>query len=190
MSYPNRPCGHFLYRLRAHLRRGGLIAYPTESSYGLGCLPRNAEAIRHLIALKRRPQHKGLIVIAADFSQLQPLLAPLPQRKIQEITIQWPAAKTLLLPMRQQVVLPILRGKGRDKLAVRIPALANARFLCRCMVSALVSTSCNRAGKKALRSEREVRRQFGRQVIVLGGRTGGRKQPSQIIDWVSGSKIR
>lgn len=190
MSHPSRPSGQFLHRLRAHLRRGGLVAYPTESSYGLGCLPDHIRAVRRVIALKKRPQHKGLIVIGADFSQLQSLLMPLPPSEVQKINQQWPAAKTWLLPARQGKILPVLRGQNRNTLAVRVPAIANARFLCRVVGSALVSTSCNRARKRACRSEREVRRQFGRQVMIVGGRTGGQKQPSQIIDWASGRKIR
>ena len=189
MSPPIHPSGRFLYRLRAHLHRGGLIAYPTESSYGLCCLPQKALAVRRLIALKKRPQHKGLIVIAANFAQLKPLLQPMAADEEAAIKRQWPAPITFLLPAHQRI-LPILRGRGRDKLAVRIPALASARFLCHVTQSALVSTSSNRAGKKACRTEREVRRQFGRQVMILGGRTGRRKQPSQIIDWKSGCRIR
>ncbi|PIT58979.1 L-threonylcarbamoyladenylate synthase [Snodgrassella alvi] len=189
MRHPVRPAGRFLHRLRAHLCRGGLIAYPAEGSYGLGCLPDYAPAIRKVMALKKRPQHKGLIVIAADFVQLQPLLAPLSATEIAAIRQQWPAPKTLLLPVRQRV-LPVLRGRGRQTLAVRIPDLATARFLCKAAGTALVSTSCNRAGKKACSTEREVRRQFGRQVMILGGRTGGRNQPSQIVDWVSGKRLR
>jgi len=50
-------------RLKNHLKRGGLIAYPTESCYGLGCLPTHTKALKKLIRLKRRPQHKGMIVI-------------------------------------------------------------------------------------------------------------------------------
>jgi L-threonylcarbamoyladenylate synthase len=189
MSHPSHPNGRFLYHLRAHLRRGGLIAYPTESSYGLGCLPQNALAVSRLIALKKRPQHKGLIVIAADYAQLKPMLQPISVDELAAINLQWPAATTLLLPVHQRT-LPILRGLKRDTLAVRIPALLSARFLCRIIGSAVVSTSCNRAGKKACRTQREVRRQFGDKVLILGGRTGGHKQPSQIIDWRSGNRIR
>ncbi|MDF7675190.1 L-threonylcarbamoyladenylate synthase [Neisseriaceae bacterium ESL0693] len=184
-----RPSGRLQHQLRAHLRQGGVIAYPTEGSYGLGCLPRHVGALRRVMALKKRPQHKGLIVVGADWAQLQPLLADLPAADISQIQAVWPAAKTLLLPARPQLPI-VLRGRGRQKLAVRIPDFAPTRFLCRAAGSALVSTSCNRAGKKACVLQREVQRQFGRQVLVLGGRTGGRKQPSMIIDWASGRRLR
>ncbi|MFC2417680.1 MAG: L-threonylcarbamoyladenylate synthase, partial [Eikenella corrodens] len=64
--------------LRAHLRGGGLVAYPTESSYGLGCLPTHRRALHRLMQLKKRPQHKGLIVIGNLLKQLEPLLQRLP----------------------------------------------------------------------------------------------------------------
>lgn len=189
MHHRARPAGRFLHHLQAFLHKGGLIAYPAEGSYGLGCLPDYAPALRRLIALKKRAQHKGLIVIGADFEQLRPLLAPVSAAESKAIMREWPAPKTLLLPARQRV-LPLLRGRGRHNLAVRIPDLDTARFLCKAAGTALVSTSCNRAGKKACKTEREVRRQFGRQVLILGGRTGGRRQPSQIIDWASGKRLR
>ena len=59
------------------VRAGGLIAYPTEAVYGLGCDPRNRDAVRRLLLLKRRPAHKGLILIAADAAQLAPYMMPL-----------------------------------------------------------------------------------------------------------------
>ncbi|MDR2196170.1 MAG: Sua5/YciO/YrdC/YwlC family protein, partial [Gallionellaceae bacterium] len=63
--------------IAAHLARGGLIAYPTESCYGLGCDPRNRAAVLRLLKLKRRPQGKGLILIASRYEQLAPWLVPL-----------------------------------------------------------------------------------------------------------------
>jgi len=62
-------------RLKNHLRRGGLIAYPTESCYGLGCLPTHTKALKKLIRLKRRPQHKGMIVIGDTLDRLRTLSA-------------------------------------------------------------------------------------------------------------------
>lgn len=87
-------------------------------------------------------------------------------------------------------VLPSLRGKGRSKLAVRVPAHVGARRLCQALEMPLVSTSCNRAGKRACKTEREVRRQFGRKVWVVGGLIGKQKTPSQIIDGETGARLR
>lgn len=178
-----------VFRLRAHLRRGGVIAYPTESVYGLGCLPTHRVGLRRLMALKARPQHKGLISIGTDLGQLQILLAPLDQTGQRALQQQWPAAKTFLIPARRQVPAA-LRGRGRRKIAVRVPAHSGARSLCRQAGSALVSSSCNRAGMRPCRHERDVRRLYGQRVMVLGGRCGHNRTPSQIIDWPSGIRLR
>ncbi|MGN6875217.1 L-threonylcarbamoyladenylate synthase, partial [Neisseria sp. P0021.S007] len=103
-------------RLQAHLKKGGLVAYPTESCYGLGCVPTLPKALNQLIHLKKRPQHKGMIVIGHSLEQLQPLLQR-PSENIQTMLHEaWPAPKTFLLPVGKKV-LPSLRGKGRSKLA-------------------------------------------------------------------------
>lgn len=177
------------HRLRSHLRRGGLVAYPTESVYGLGCLPQHPGALRRLVRLKKRPQHKGMIVIGEQTAQFGRLLQPLSAHDQGRLNAEWPAQKTFLLPARQNV-LPLLRGKGRSTLAVRVPDHAPARRLCAVLRSALVSTSCNRSGGRPCTDEREVRRLFGRRVLLVGGRTGGAKQPSSITDWQSGRRIR
>ena len=63
--------------IAAYLRRGGVIAYPTEYCFGLGCDPRNRRAVQRLLRLKQRPQHKGLILIAGKFTQLARYLQPI-----------------------------------------------------------------------------------------------------------------
>lgn len=176
-------------RLQHHLQRGGLVAYPTESCYGIGCLPAHQPALRRLIRLKKRPQHKGMIVIGAHKDQLRPLLKSLPAATENMLAENWPAAKTFLLPVRRHLP-PLLRGKGRTKLAVRVPDHAGARSLCSRLQTALVSTSCNRAGKRACKSRREVWRQFGRDVWIIGGQIGRYRQPSQIIDGETGRRLR
>ncbi|ASK27334.1 L-threonylcarbamoyladenylate synthase [Neisseria chenwenguii] len=189
MNIPKMPAAAMQRRLKAHLKRGGLAAYPTESCYGLGCLPTHAQALRRLIRLKKRPQHKGMIVIGADLPQLLPLLKR-PSENTQTMLDQaWPAAKTFLLPAAGNV-LPALRGKGRSKLAVRVPLHHGARALCHILKTPLVSTSCNCAGKRACKTEREVRRQFGGKVMIIGGRTLGQKAPSMIIDGETGRRLR
>lgn len=176
-------------RLRAHLRRGGVVAYPTESSYGLGCLPKHHRGLRRIIRIKKRPQHKGLISVGSDLTQLQPLLASLAAEQTAQLQQHWPAPKTYLL--QAHPLLPVrLRGRGRDKVAVRVPAHTPTRRLCRQLGTALVSTSCNRAGQKPCTRARDVYRRFGRQVWVVPGRCGGHKRPSQIIDLISGTRLR
>ncbi|KPN71198.1 L-threonylcarbamoyladenylate synthase [Neisseria sp. 83E34] len=179
----------FARRLSSHLKHGGLVAYPTESCYGLGCLPQNVRALQKLVRLKKRPQHKGMIVIGDGLPRLLPLLQGLSEKQQRNIAAVWPAPLTYLLPVSPKAPVT-LRGKGRSKLAVRVPAHPGARALCRVLRTPLVSTSCNKAGKRPCKTEREVRRQFGRQVAIIGGRCGGAKTPSRIVDWESGKCLR
>lgn len=176
-------------RLQAHLRRGGVVAYPTESCFGLGCLPQHQRGLRRIMGIKQRPQSKGLIVIGDQLNQLNPLLKPLTSAQIQQVVGTWPAAVTFLIPCSDKVSA-LLRGNGRSKLAVRVPAHHGARELCSIAQSALVSTSCNRSGKKSCTSTREVKRQFGRQVWVVEGLIGRNKRPSQIVDLATGVRLR
>lgn len=94
MMFPRILSAEAQRRLQAHLKKGGLVAYPTESCYGLGCVPTLPKALNQLIHLKKRPQHKGMIVIGHSLEQLQPLLQR-PSENIQTMLHEaWPAPKT------------------------------------------------------------------------------------------------
>lgn len=178
----------FLNRLRAHFQRGGLIAYPTESCYGLGCDPRNARAVKCLLRLKGRPQNKGLILIAERFSRLQPYLAPLTAQQQQRVFPTWPGPHTWLITASRKTA-HWLRGKHAS-LAVRVSAHPGAVALCHALGSALVSTSANRAGLKPLKTYAACLKAFGSQVLVVPGRIGEHKKPSTIQDSTSGKVVR
>lgn len=178
-----------LWRLRTYLKRGGIIAYPTESCYGLGGLPTHTGAIRRIIRLKKRPQNKGLIVIGNTLQQLQPLLCRLPDDTQQQLQNIWPAPKTFVLPCHPKVH-PMLRGIRRQQIAMRVPNHLVARQICREAKSALISTSCNRAKQMPCRNSKEARKRFGKQIWILGGQLGKRKKPSEIIDWSTKIQLR
>lgn len=175
-------------RIAAHLRRGGLIAYPTESCYGLGCDPRNRIAVQRLLKLKQRQQHKGLILIAANFRQVARYLQTITPAQQQQLKMAGAQAITYLMP-----ALPSaphwLRG-SHHTLAVRLTAHKQAAQLCRGVNSALVSTSANRSGQRPARTYAQCQRLFGRKVWVLAGRVGKRKTPSTISRWTDGKIIR
>lgn len=174
--------------LAAHLRRGGLIAYPTESCYGLGCDPDNRSAVLRLLRLKRRPQHKGLILIASDYHQVSRYLQPLKPDQQQQLREAGAQVVTCLMPARRSAPR-WLRG-AHDTLAVRLTAHRQATQLCRGLNSALVSTSANRSGQRPARTYAQCRHLFGRKVWVLPGRVGKRKKPSTIRAWADGKTIR
>ncbi len=177
-----------LGKIRAHLRRGGVIAYPTESCYGLGCDPRNRRAVMKILRMKGRPQHKGLILIGADFGQLQSYAAPLTEAQWHKISPAWPGPVTWLLPATSRTP-PWLRGRHQS-IAVRVTAHPLAARLCQRLNMALVSTSANRSGKRPARSYKECARLFSKQVLTLPGRTGRQKRPSTIRDLLTGKAVR
>src|SRR3990172_8199619 len=175
-------------RIPAHLRRGGLIAYPTESCYGLGCDPDNRSAVQRLLKLKRRPQRKGLILIAASYRQVARYLQPLTPAQQQRLHEAGAQAITCLMPAHHSAPR-WLRG-AHDTLAVRLPPHRQAAQLCKGVNSALVSTSANRSGQRPAKTYAECQRLFGHKVWVLPGRVGKRKKPSTIRAWADGQIIR
>ena len=175
-------------RLKAHLKRGGLIAYPTESCYGIGCDPDNRQAVQRILKLKQRPQHKGLILIASSFQQVARYLQPITHADQVQLQQDGAQAVTCLMPVKPSC--PRWLCGEHDTLAVRLTAHAFAKQLCRCAGSALVSTSANRNGQRPAKTRAECQRLFGKKIWVLTGRVGKRKQPSTIRVWVGGRIIR
>jgi L-threonylcarbamoyladenylate synthase len=175
-------------RIAAHLRRGGLIAYPTESCFGLGCDPDNRRAVQRILRLKGRPQHKGLILIASHYHQVARYLQALTHDEQAKLKEDGAQAITYLMPARPSCPR-WLRG-AHDTLAVRLTAHPFARNLCRSTGSALVSTSANRSGQRPARTYAQCQRLFGRRVWVLPGRVGKRKKPSSILAWADGKIVR
>lgn len=187
--FPRLPAQAQVDAARGRFRAGGVLAYATESCFGLGCNPFDVRAIRRILAIKGRPTHKGLIVIAANLQQLRPLIRPLSPAQLATVQRYWPGPYTFLLPASRRVPT-LLRGR-HDKIAVRISAHGEAAALCRALGSPLVSTSANRAGQKSLKTARGCRQAFSRQqVLTLQGRIGKRRKPSTIIDLDSGRVLR
>jgi len=171
------------------VRAGGLIAYPTEAVYGLGCDPLNQRAVQRLLALKRRSVSKGLILIAADFAQLEPFLQPIPLPDRARLEASWPGPQTWLIPARTDTPR-WLRGQY-DTLAVRVTAHPVAAALCRACGRPLVSTSANPGGRPPARSALAVRRQWGQKLdYLLPGPTGGAAKPTAIQDLRTGRVLR
>jgi len=175
-------------RLAAYLRRGGLIAYPTESCYGLGCDPGNRLAVQRILKLKQRPQKKGLILIASHYRQVARYLQPLTPDEQEKLRRDGAQAITYLMSARPSCPR-WLRGT-HDTLAVRITAHPFARNLCRSANSALVSTSANRSGQHPAKTCAQCRRLFGGKVWVLPGRVGKRRKPSTIRAWADDRIVR
>ncbi len=168
---------------------GGLIAYPTEAVYGLGCDPLNGEAVQHLLAIKQRPAEKGLILIAADFGQLRPFVRPLPRAQMESVLKSWPGPHTWLLPAAAG--LPWWLTGSHETIAVRVTAHPIAAALCRAARSPLVSTSANRSGQPPLRTSLAVRATFGGEIgCLVHGTVGNLRRPTPIRDARTGKQLR
>lgn len=171
------------------LHRSGIIAYPTEAVFGLGCDPLNERAVRRLLQLKQRPWHKGLILIAASYDQLLPFIEPPEPHIMAPVLASWPGPSTWLLPA-QPWVPKWIRGRHQS-LAVRVSAHPLVTALCRAWGGPLISTSANRSNCKAARSPWQVRLQFGDRLdYLLNGPLGGLERPTSIRDASSGRLIR
>lgn len=164
---------------------GGVIAYPTESCFGLGCDPKNYNAVKRLLKIKARSPEKGLILIAADPSQVLPYVTELSD----EVLASWPGPVTWLVPPSHKTPNWI-RGR-HPRVAVRVTAHPVAATLCHAAGQAIVSTSANLHGQQATRTYRETCRRFGQYVdLIVPGRIGQRRRPSRIIDAVSKKIVR
>ncbi len=170
------------------LRRGGVIAYPTETVYGLGCHPLDAEAVERLLILKDRPADKGLILIAHAVEVLAPWLAIDPATLARLAT---PGERPVSWVVPAASWVPEWLSGGRRTLAVRITSHPLARVLCAAFGGPLISTSANRSGHPPARTALEVRLRLGDEVdYLLHGQAGPHRRPSQIRDALSNRLIR
>ena len=175
----------------AALRVGGVIAYPTEAVYGLGCDPLNADALEVLFALKQRPATQGVLLIAADFAQVQKYidLERMPADALARARATWPGPHTWVFP--RSPATPDWLARSHQGIALRVTAHPPAAQLCSAFGSALVSTSANRHGAPPAHNTAEVRAAFGDELAyILDGAVGELARPTPIRDAVSGELLR
>ncbi|MFT7414746.1 MAG: L-threonylcarbamoyladenylate synthase [Methylophagaceae bacterium] len=172
----------------ATLNKGQVIAYPTEAVYGLGCDPWNEQAVDKILTIKHRPWQKGLILIAADFNQLQAFIQPVSPAILAQLEATWPGPTTWLLPVSSGVSA-YLHGQ-HDTIAVRVTAHRQTAKLCRAFGGAIVSTSANAAGKIPARTSHQVRWHLRDVDYILSGQCSGLNQPTEIRNARTGEIIR
>ena len=169
------------------IREGGVVAYPTEGVYGLGCDPLNKVAVERLLTLKQRDISKGLIVIGANWQQLQPLTKPVFASQLKKVEkaigpITW------LFPASAMV--PSWITGSSSQLAVRVTDHPVARALCE-LVGMLVSTSANVSTHASACSAAETKAIFGeRLAMIIDAPVGNLKKPTPIIDVVTNEVMR
>jgi L-threonylcarbamoyladenylate synthase len=173
------------------LRAGGVIAYPTEAVFGLGCDPQDEAAVARLFALKQRPPGQGVLLIGADFSHVEKYidLGATQAPALARARATWPGPHSWVFP-RSPATPPWL-ARGQAGIGLRVSAHATAAALCRAFGGAIVSTSANRHGAAAARTATEVRSAFGTELeYILDRPIGDSERPSTIRDALTGQTLR
>ncbi len=172
------------------MHAGGVIAYPTEAVWGLGCDPFNEHAVKRLLQLKRRPEHKGLIMVASSTQQIEALLKDLSSEQLEHLNDTWPGPNTWLLPDTYHLIPSWVKGK-HPEVAIRVSAHPLIRQLCDAWGGPIISTSANPASSEPAKSSLKVKTYFGSRLdFVIEGDLGGADKPSTIRSISSLSTIR
>lgn len=171
------------------LRQGGVVAYPTEAVWGLGCDPFNARAVQRLLLLKRRDPAKGVILIAASMEQVKPWLTHITPTQRRQLEASWPGPITWLV--EEHGYTPELILGRHTRVALRVTAHPWVQALCEAFGGPIVSTSANTSGQPTLQSRADIEAAFGMDIdMVLDGPLGGMARPSRICDLVTGEILR
>ncbi|HUO91985.1 MAG TPA: L-threonylcarbamoyladenylate synthase [Rhizomicrobium sp.] len=151
------------------LRGGGLVAFPTETVYGLGADATNDRAVAAIFAAKERPRFNPLIVHVADVDEAKQLVAFTPAaRRLAERF--WPGALTLVLPRKADARLSLLVSAGLDTVAVRVPDEAIAQQLLAAAEIPIAAPSANASGEVSPTTAEHVRQSLGEKVdLILDG---------------------
>jgi L-threonylcarbamoyladenylate synthase len=170
-----------LAKIIAVLQSGGIIAYPTEAVYGLGCDPFNEDAVKRILQLKQRTPDKGLILIAANWDQIKGLVADVSQAILQKVLATWPGPTTWLLPASAKV--PSWIKGDHSSIALRVSAHPVVQQICSAYGGPIVSTSANVADQLPARNIHEVLQQFPHGIdFMVPGEVGPLSQPTTIRD--------
>ena len=170
--------------LEAMLDRGGVLAIPTESSYGLGVRPADRKGVEAIVHIKGRRSLQPLPVVLADPQQAGLLGIPLDTAGLRGIVPHWPAAVTVVVDL----AAPMAAGLGGLTLAVRVPAHERLRGLLRRLGTPLTATSANRTGEPALTDpDRVLALLAGTEAVLVddGLLDGG--APSTLVRWDAGT---
>lgn len=171
------------------LKKGEIIAYPTEAVFGLGCDPFNESAVQRLLELKQRPVSKGLILIAYAWGQVANLTAPIDEPTLQRALSTWPGPNTWVFPAAPTA--PSWICGDHPSIALRITAHPLASALCQAFGGPIVSTSANIDGDAPARDIATLQQYFKSGIsVILEGSLGDSAKPTPIRDIKTGKIIR
>ena len=175
------------------LRTQGVIAYPTESVFGLGCDPDCDISIQKILELKKRPVSKGLILIAANIEQLNNYadFDSLSDDQLSQIKKTWPGAFTWVVPANKNLSKLISGDFGT--VAVRVSTHSVVQDLCIEFGKPLISTSANLSGLEACINAKQVQNMFADNPLldcIIDADVSGLGSPSQIWNAKTGLRLR
>tara|TARA_B100000787_G_scaffold150413_1_gene122909 strand:- start:546 stop:1085 length:540 start_codon:yes stop_codon:yes gene_type:complete len=175
------------HRLVRFIRRGGIIAYPTESCFGLGCDPKNKKAINKIIKLKKRSLNKNFILIGSSLKHFDYFTNSFNDVTKENLFSKWPGPHTWIIKANNRCPNWL---KSNSKIALRIPSFSNCQALINSIDMAITSSSLNLSGKIPLKNYRDVCRFLPDQVKLIKGRIGKNRNPSVIQDFKTKNIIR
>ncbi len=157
---------------------GQVIAYPTETVYGLGADAGSAAALRRLYALKGRDAARRVSVLVSGIEELARRVPELPPAARRLAEQHWPGPLTLVVGVPVGVLDPV---RGERGVGFRCSPHPTAAALLRAAGRPLLSTSCNRSGDEPCRTADDVERAFGAEFCVVGGEPSGGARPSTVV---------
>jgi L-threonylcarbamoyladenylate synthase len=171
------------------IQADGLITYPTEGVFGIGCNPLSEPALSRLIRLKQRHPNKGFILIASKLDMLRPYMRPLPKAIAQKVFATWPGPVTWIVPAANNLS-PLLNG-NRDTIAVRVSAHPFVQAICNTLGHALVSSSANISGHPPISSVKCLEQTLGKDIDYIVPLSPGKLlKPTPIFDALTGLQLR
>jgi len=163
----------------AAIRRGHIIAFPTESFYALGVDATNDDAIRALFSAKLRMRNKPVALIAGNSKQVMKYLR-LNRHELILAKKHWPGPFTMIVQPRKKRTGIQTKALGAVAIGVRVPAHAGARRLALAAGVPITATSANISGQPPTKSPRTVARVFP-DILILTGRCGKQRKPSTVV---------
>lgn len=168
--------------------KGGVIAYPTEAVFGLGCLPLNEKSVHKILELKDRSIKKGLILVSANIKQLEEFVDFSMIEDTEPIYSSWPGPVTWIVPVLENI--PEWLTGEHDSLAVRVSSNPVVQSLCE-QLGPIVSTSANPESLEPAKTNQQVRMYFGEAVdYVIPANISNTLKPTEIRHAQTGKIIR
>jgi len=175
-------------RCREVIRSGGVVAYPTDTFYGLGVDPGNPAAVRKLFLLKARPDDQPILILISDQAAVRAWAVDISTQAEDLMKRFWPGPLTLVFKAQQEVLPELTAGSGR--IGLRVPGNETTRQLLAFLGTALTGTSANRSGGQSARTAAEAAEEFGDSIdLVLDSGSAAATMPSTVVD-VTGTTLK